>query len=131
MISGASWPRLYLNREIRGVIYLDNKTVRGVFNKQDAELLGRAAGVLGMARELTRTIQTELQNKELELEKKSLRGPKNWPSKHPNKSSFLANMSHEIRNPMNGVIGIAQCGKQRCPMNKLTMWQALSHVHPC
>ena len=104
---------IMLNREIRGVLYLDNKTVRGVFNKLDAELLGLAAGVLGMARELTRTIQTELQNKELELEKEKLARSKELAEQASEmKSSFLANMSHEIRNPMNGVIGMVGLMRQ-------------------
>ncbi len=63
----------------------------------DAE--GQVAGVIGIARDITKRQQYQTQ-----LEDASRRAE----AASRAKSQFLANMSHEIRTPLNGVLGVAQ-----------------------
>jgi len=85
---------------IEEVTFTDGKkhTLR-VFKQRITNEKGEIIGVLGMATDITESVQYEKALVEALLKAEESDNLK---------SSFLANMSHEIRTPLNGVIGFAK-----------------------
>ena len=80
----------YLSDQHRGLL----ETIKTAVRSKDGQLIG----VLGIARDITKTHQLMA-----ELEKARAEAQQSNEAK----SQFLANMSHEIRTPMNAIIGMA------------------------
>lgn len=57
---------LKFHDQLLGVIYLDNRVVRGLFTAEDTEVLSAIANHIGIAIESARAAQSELRRKELE-----------------------------------------------------------------
>jgi len=72
--------------------------------------VGRAAYVLGVARDITELKRTQenLKVAKMEAENSALRAIESDRAK----SQFLANMSHEIRTPMNAILGFSELLKE-------------------
>ncbi|MEC9464421.1 MAG: response regulator [Myxococcota bacterium] len=104
---------LILQDRLLGVVYLDNRTAKGVFTEKDGEVLSIIGSFLAVSQETARSVQGELQRRELEAKARDLELSRNLAeSASEMKSSFLANMSHEIRTPMNGVLGMSELLRQ-------------------
>lgn len=107
---------LILHGVLKGIIYLENNLLSGVFTSEKIDLLMHLGGQIAISIE-NATIYNDLEEKvkqrtqELELAKiKAEEATKS-------KSEFLANMSHEIRTPMNGIIGMTHLALQT-PLNE-------------
>ncbi|SBV98523.1 Signal transduction histidine kinase [uncultured delta proteobacterium] len=67
--------------------------------------------ILGVARNVTRRVETEQRLREMQLELRNAVRAANKANE--SKSDFLARMSHEIRTPMNAIIGMANIVKRK------------------
>ena len=90
-----------------GVLYLENNTVPGAFNRKRVEmlsLLSTHAAISLKNADNYALLESEVRDRTAEIEEK------NQALKVANdaKSEFLANMSHEIRTPMNAIIGLSK-----------------------
>ncbi len=88
-------PLLVQDRLI-GVVYLDNRLVRGLFAPEDRRLLVAMCNHIAIALESSRMNRFMRATRDEALEASRL------------KSAFLTHMSHELRTPLNAVIGYSE-----------------------
>ncbi|MCA9638876.1 MAG: GAF domain-containing protein, partial [Myxococcales bacterium] len=88
-------PLLVQDRLI-GVVYLDNRLVRGLFGPEDLRLLVAMCNHIAIALESSRLTRYMRITRDQALEASRL------------KSAFLTHMSHELRTPLNAVIGYSE-----------------------
>jgi signal transduction histidine kinase/DNA-binding response OmpR family regulator len=84
-----------------GVISVQSTTQQGIFDENDARLLGTIATSVG----------TALHNAQLFAETQKARAEAE-KANHA-KSAFLANMSHELRTPLNAIIGFTRIVRRK------------------
>jgi PAS domain S-box-containing protein len=84
------------------------------------------AGILGVARDVSRrvAVETELRGTQLELKDAVLKANQ----ANDAKSAFLARMSHEIRTPMNAIIGMTNIVKNKLQGGTAALEEIAGHV---
>jgi len=104
---------IVLQRNVVGVVYLENALTAGVFSSDRVALLRvlAAQAAIGINNALLfRTLERKVQERTAELAEATRvaeLAKMTAESANQAKSEFLANMSHELRTPLNAVIGFS------------------------
>ena len=87
---------------------------------------GEYAGLLGVARDVSRRVEVEKTLRNTQRELRSAVHSAN--AANASKSSFLARMSHEIRTPMNAIIGMSNIASRKLHSLPLPLDELQNHV---
>jgi len=96
-------PLLNQNK-LTGILYLENKLIKGAFTAERLEVLKMLSAQLAISIEnslLYDSLEQKVADRTIKLQKANQA-----------KSEFLSNMSHELRTPLNGILGYAQILKR-------------------
>ncbi len=106
-----------LRDRVLGVVYVDSRLVRGIFNHEDLQVFQALANHLAVALETSRVAEEIRHARDRALEASEA------------KSHFLATMSHELRTPINVIKGYTELVREDLdPDEQIDLIQDLDRV---